>query len=145
MQHASDLHFEEHSEQGHGHPSVMFYNAIAIALFVITAIEVGVLYPPLADMGEYFRVIVLVVLSLVKFCVVVAFFMHLYFDAAMVTFLFALGMVIALGTVVALINVMPAAEHPLQPRGKVVPSETSTPAPHAFLERMELWKKQQLG
>lgn len=141
-QHASDLDFEHdgHHHGGGGHPSVLFYNIIAISLFVVTALEVGVLYPPLSEAGTYFRVILLIVLSIGKFAIVVAFFMHLFFDAPLLTFLFAVGMVIATGTVAALINVMPAAEHPLQPRGKPKhpPVESATPAPHALLE----WKNQ---
>ncbi len=121
MEHSSDLNFEEDSK-GHGHPSVLFYNFIAISLFVVTALEVAILYPPLSDMGEYLKVIVLVVLSLGKFAIVVAFFMHLFFDAPLLTFLFSMGMVIATGTVVALIHVMPAAEHPLTPLPKPAPA-----------------------
>lgn len=146
MQHASDLSFEEDSHKGHGHPSVLFYNIVALILFVVTALEVGVLYPPLLYAGTYFRVILLVVLSIAKFIVVVAFFMHLFFDAPLCTFLFAIGMVIATGTVVALIHVMPAAEHPLMPRGKPKhPPATASPAPHAFLERMDEWRRVRLG
>lgn len=124
----------------HGHPSVLFYNLIALSLFIITFAEVAVLYPPINTMGEYFKVILLVVLSLVKFAVVVAFFMHLFYDASLLTFLFGMGMVIGVGTVAALIQVMPAAEHPLQPTPQ--PAEgVETPAEHAFHERVELWRQ----
>lgn len=147
MQHASDLSFEEDSHKGGGHPSVLFYNIIAISLFVVTALEVAVLYPPLLYAGTYFRVILLVVLSVAKFAIVVAFFMHLFFDAPLLTFLFAIGMVIATGTVVALIHVMPAPEHPLTPRGKPKdhPPAIETPAPHAYLERLDEWRRFQLS
>jgi cytochrome c oxidase subunit 4 len=137
MEHASDLLHEDDHKDGHGHPSVLFYNFIAISLFLITGLEVLVLYPPLMHFGDYFKIILLVVLSVGKFAVVVAFFMHLYFDAPILTFLFAIGMVIGTGTVVALIHVMPPAEHPLQPKGKETKIEAK--ADHAFLERMERW------
>ena len=137
MEHASDLSFEEDGPKGHAHPSVLFYNIIAVSLFVVTALEVCVLYPPLNQMGDYIRVILLVLLALGKFVIVVAFFMHLFFDAPLLTFLFVVGMVIGTGTVVALIHVMPAAEHPLKPKGKLHGLPGATPTPHAF----EQWRK----
>lgn len=138
MEHVSDLEFEAGGHHpGGSHPSVIFYTIIAIVLFVVTALEVCILYPPLSETGTYFRVLVLVLLSLGKFILVVAFFMHLFFEAPLLTFLFAMGMVLGVGTVATLINVMPMAEHPLKPKGKVMgPEEISTPAPHALIE----WK-----
>ena len=129
MQHASDLDFEHdgHHPKGGGHPSVLFYNVIAISLFVVTALEVAVLYPPLNEMSTQLKILILLVLSIGKFSIVVAFFMHLFFDAPLLTFLFGMGMVIGTGTVAALINVMPAAEHPLQPRGKPSHVEAAPP------------------
>ncbi|MBX3169318.1 MAG: cytochrome C oxidase subunit IV family protein [Candidatus Eremiobacteraeota bacterium] len=142
-QHASDLDFEHDGHhQGDGHPSVLFYNIIAISLFVVTALEVGVLYPPLNEFSLYFKVLLLIVLSVGKFAIVVAFFMHLFFDAPLLTFLFAIGMVIGTGTVAILINVMPAPEHPLQPRGKPAHVEAeppgAPPAEHSLL--LERWR-----
>lgn len=139
----SDLSFEEDGPVGHAHPSVMFYNGIAVSLFVVTALEVAILFPPLDDMGTYFKVILLILLSLGKFAIVVAFFMHLFFDAPLCTFLFTIGMVIAIGTVVVLINVMPQAEHPLTPLEK--PKNVTMPGEHAFMERLEQWRKVKLG
>lgn len=142
MQHASDLDFDETGKHSDGHPTTMFYNVIALALFVITALEVAVLYPPLSLFGDYFKVILLVVLSVGKFIAVVAFFMHLYFDSLLLTFLFMTGMVIATGTVVALIHVMPEPTHLVKPKGKPAHHE---PADHAFEHRMELWRMQRPG
>jgi len=136
MQHASDLDFEHegHKSSG-GHPSVLFYNIIAISLFVVTGLEVAILYPPLNEFSMFLKVSVLVALSVGKFAIVVAFFMHLFFDAPLLTFLFATGMVIGTGTVVALINVMPAAEHPLQPIGKPKPNvDLVMPGEHTYID-----------
>lgn len=144
MQHASDLDFEHdgHGHKSDGHPSVLFYNVIAISLFVVTALEVAVLYPPLNEISTQIKVLILLVLSVGKFAIVVAFFMHLFFDAPLLTFLFAMGMVIGTGTVAALINVMPAAEHPLQPRGKPKQVEAAPPgeppAEHGLL--LDRWR-----
>ena len=98
MQHASDLDFEHDHHKGDGHPSVLFYNIIAISLFVVTALEVAVLYPPLNEFSTQLKVLILLVLS-----------------------------VIGTGTVAALINVMPAAEHPLSPRGKPAHVQAAPP------------------
>lgn len=135
MEHASDLHLDDTGHGESGHPSVLFYNIVALALFIITFVEVAILYPPLIHFGDYFKVVVLVVLSLIKFAVVVAFFMHLFFDASLLTFLFGMGLVIGAGTVVALIHVMPEAVNPLQPRGKqhaeAHPASHATPGVHS--------------
>lgn len=150
MEHASDLFDEKPHGHGDGaHASVLFYNIIAALLFFITFCEVAVLYPPMNGFGEYFKVILLVVLSIAKFAAVVAFFMHLFFDASLCTFLFATGLVIGGGTVVALIHVMPAAEHPLQPTGKrhhqAEPEESASPAApgeHASTwEQFQAWQR----
>ena len=151
MEHASDL-FDEKAGHGDGsHASVLFYNIIAAILFIVTFIEVAVLYPPLSGMGDYFKVIVLVVLSVAKFIAVVAFFMHLFFDSSLLTFLFLTGLFVGGGTVVGLIHVMPAAENPLQPTGKrhheASPEGTASPTPGAehhssAWDRFQSWQQQ---
>ena len=130
----SDLSFEE--DDPHWHPSALFYNVVALMLFGVTALEVALLYPPLDQLGSYFRVGLLVLLSVGMFVVSVGFFMHLFFDPPLCMVLFAIGMIIAVGTVVALVNVMPQAPHPLTPVVK---------AKHAYVERLEPWRRVELG
>jgi len=79
------------------------YTITAIVLAVVTAIEVLVLYPPLMMMGDTFKIGLLGFLGITKFIIVVALFMHLWHDNPLFTGIFALGMVIGAGTLVALI------------------------------------------
>lgn len=111
--HHSDLlgEAEDHGEGSHG-PT--FYTVIATILCIITAIEVACLYEPLLSLPEGIRVVILVGLSIVKFVMVVAFFMHLYFDHFMTTVLFLIGLVLATGTVAGLVHLIPKPEHELQ-------------------------------
>ncbi len=102
----------------HGHFGLstnMFYTVVAAILFIVTVAEVALLYEPLNQLNGYVKVLILVVLSIFKFVAVVAFFMHLYFDAPLLTFLFSLGMLGAVGTVVALIHLFPPAKFELKP------------------------------
>jgi cytochrome c oxidase subunit 4 len=77
----------------HAHPQPRTYVAVALILAVITAIEVAVYYIPglLA-----FIVPILLVLSLIKFAMVVGYFMHLKFDHKIYTGLFVGGLAIAI-------------------------------------------------
>jgi cytochrome c oxidase subunit 4 len=72
---------------------------IAMILAVITGVEIVLIYLPLA---KWFIVTTLVLLSLVKFLMVIFWFMHLKFDKAFCTILFFIGMTLAGGTVGAL-------------------------------------------
>src|ERR1017187_4751418 len=137
-----DFAQDEGSVGDGAHATVGFYTTVAFILCVITAMEVGILYPPLSFMPEGIRVALLIILSMVKFATVVAFFMHLYFDHPLCAFLFIMALVLAAGTMVGLIHVMPAAENPLKPdlkakekaNGKV---KEESMAPAHVLARLE--------
>ncbi|MBI3924335.1 MAG: cytochrome C oxidase subunit IV family protein [Armatimonadetes bacterium] len=130
----------EHPDKHGAHATIATYSLIALALFVITVIEVAVLYEPLKFAWPNFRIGVLVGLSILKFVLVVAFFMHLYYDAPVCTFLFSLGMVLAVGTMVALVHLFPSDLFPrseLRPEGKVKkPADQHAAAPEGFRERL---------
>ncbi len=84
----------------HNHPTIATYLAIAAILTVITVVEVGVFYVPA------FAVIlapVLIVLSAVKFTLVVMFYMHLKSDHRLFTMVFTLPLLIAGAVIVALL------------------------------------------
>lgn len=81
----------EHSEAAHPNPGQ--YVKIAIILAVITAIEVGVYY--LSSLRPLI-VPILLALSLVKFSLVVLWFMHLKFDSKLFRRLFVMGIVLAI-------------------------------------------------
>src|SRR4030081_2246458 len=88
------------SEQTNAHATTGTYLRIAAILVMITLIEVGVFYVPA------FHVVlvpVLLVLSAVKFTLVVMFYMHLKDDNKLFTFLLGGPLVIAVGVMVALL------------------------------------------
>jgi cytochrome c oxidase subunit 4 len=87
----------EHPE--HAHPGASEYLRIAAILTVITAVEVAVFYIPAM---QTFLVPVLLVLSLIKFILVVMFYMHLKFDHPTFTWLFVLGLTIAGAIIISL-------------------------------------------
>lgn len=79
----------------HAHPGPKQYVMIALILSVITAIEVWVYYIP-ALLPYIFPI--LLVLSLVKFVMVVGWFMHLRFDHSSFTWYFVGGLGLAIAT-----------------------------------------------
>lgn len=100
-------HDEQHiGHTGHagvneaGHPTAFRYVQIALILGVLTAFEVWVYYQ--TGLRQVLTP-VLLVLSAVKFVLVVLFFMHLKFDNRLFSMLFSLGLLIAGSVLVALI------------------------------------------
>jgi cytochrome c oxidase subunit 4 len=81
---------EAHTEH---HPGAVEYLQIGAILTVITGIEVAIYY---IDMSHTLLVGILIVLSLVKFSMVVAWFMHLKFDSKIFTTAFVAGLATAL-------------------------------------------------
>ena len=83
----------EHSDHddAHEHKSNRYYIAVAAALAVVTAIEVGLYY---ADIGKLFMP-TLLLLMVVKFLTVVSLFMHLKFDHKLFSMLFYSGLLLA--------------------------------------------------
>jgi cytochrome c oxidase subunit 4 len=89
---------ETHSEQGHSHDdhaqhgmSNAGYIRIAIILAAMTALEVSTYY---VDFGSLFLP-VLLILMVVKFFIVVSYFMHLKFDNKLFSFCFYAGLFLA--------------------------------------------------
>ena len=85
------MHPETHAAE-HEHPGFRTYIRIALILTVITAIEVAVYY---VDALRPALVPVLITLSIVKFILVVGYFMHLKFDPRLLSGLFVFGLAIA--------------------------------------------------
>jgi len=91
---------------GHHEPSKFhIYIQIAMVLSVITGVEVVLIYLPLA---KWFIVTVLCVLSAVKFMFVIFYFMHLRWDRLFCTILFFIGLILASGTMWALLHLFGA-------------------------------------
>jgi cytochrome c oxidase subunit 4 len=84
---------QAHPPAEHAHPGARAYVIIALILAVITAVEVAVYYIPEL---RPFIVPILVILSAVKFWMVVAFFMHLWFDHVSFSWYFGGGLALAL-------------------------------------------------
>jgi cytochrome c oxidase subunit 4 len=105
--HEMQGHTTDHTSvaEGHAHPTPKLYIQIAGILAVITLIEVFVLYLP--EMGfEGFRPLLVpafVILSVVKFFMVVGWYMHLRFDDPMFVRMFGFALLIALTVVTAFI------------------------------------------
>lgn len=76
------------------------YVQIALLLAVITGIEIVAVFLPFA---KWILITSLVVLSVVKFMFVIFYFMHLRWDKPFCTILFFIGLVLATGTVWALL------------------------------------------
>jgi cytochrome c oxidase subunit 4 len=87
-----------HTDDGKFHLFVQ----IAMILAVITGVEIVLIYLPIV---KWLVVSMLVVLSLVKFLLVIFWFMHLKFDKLFCTILFFIGLVLAGGTVAALLAI----------------------------------------
>lgn len=121
--HAAVVHVTEHA-----HPGPRQYIVIALILSLITAVEVWVYYIP-ALLPFIFPI--LIVLSLVKFGMVVGFFMHLKFDHQMFTWYFGGGLALALATFGGLM-LLQIATHGLPPGNgnvKVYPETLITNPP----------------
>ena len=82
-----------------GHPTPMTYFKVAVTLSVITAIEVGIFYVTWVGHGI---IPILVVLSGVKFALVIMFYMHLKYDARLFSGMFLGGLGLATCVVLAL-------------------------------------------
>jgi cytochrome c oxidase subunit IV len=88
------VHDAQHADlHGHEHPSQMKYVQIAIILAIITAIEVAIYY---IDAVADFLVPALIILSAVKFVIVVGYFMHLKFDSKLLMWMFTFAMIIGI-------------------------------------------------
>lgn len=77
----------------HAHPTTKTFLVIGAILAVITAVEFGILY--VTSLGRTLMITILVLLSVVKFGLVAAYFMHLKFDARILTVVFTVGVVLA--------------------------------------------------
>jgi cytochrome c oxidase subunit IV len=95
-------HDHGHGEAGHGKPKTALYLITAVILTIITAVEVWIFFIPAIKESAAF-IPILLVLSAVKFAAVVMLYMHLKFDSKLFTQLFVGPLIIAGGTMVALL------------------------------------------
>jgi cytochrome c oxidase subunit 4 len=88
---ASDEYGDAHTGGEHHGATDKQYIVIALILAAITAAEVSISY---IDVGPIFLPALLIMMA-IKFIVVVSFFMHLKFDNKIFSFMFYLGLLLA--------------------------------------------------
>ena len=98
---AADTHGNTHADEHH-HPDWGTYKWVALILTVITIIEVWVYYVPQFVRSRLF-VPSLLIMSAVKFAIVVLFYMHLKYDAKLFRALFTGPLIIAVLTIISLL------------------------------------------
>ena len=90
----------DHKNRQHG-ASIPAYMLVAVILIVVTALEVGFFY--LDVVGELL-VMIMIGLSILKFGLVVGYFMHLKFEAPLFTYLFLGGLLLAISISLAFLT-----------------------------------------
>lgn len=75
------------------HPGPWQYVQVAVVLAFVTGVEVAIYY---VDAIRDYLAPILIVLSFVKFALVVLWYMHLKFDSLMLRRLFLVGLILAL-------------------------------------------------
>lgn len=94
---------DAHAEQSHGSPlGPREYIYITIGLAIVTLVELALSY---SDLSAGVLAALLIILSAVKFGVVVALFMHLKFEARIFTQMFMFGLLLGTAILLALIAV----------------------------------------
>jgi cytochrome c oxidase subunit IV len=117
LAHDADLHgygADPHGEDpvAHEHPGELTYIKVAIFLAMITIAEVAIYYIEwMHDSGAL--VPSLIVLSAIKFFMVVSFFMHLKFDHRLLSYTFIGGLVLGAAVILAFMALFDLA-HPLE-------------------------------
>jgi cytochrome c oxidase subunit 4 len=91
---------------GGGHATVKTYIQVAVALAIITGVEVATLYVP--GIPNSVLVVSLLLMSAVKFYLVVGFFMHLKYDHPIMRALFVGPLVIAVAIILAVMALFSA-------------------------------------
>ena len=95
-------HASHSKHDAHEHPDWKQYKWVALVLFAITIVEVWAYYVPAFVASSAF-VPALLVMSAVKFAIVVAYYMHLKYDNRLFVALFVGPLLIAMFTITALL------------------------------------------
>lgn len=96
-----DAHGDAHASE-HAHPTWKTYKWVALILTVITIAEVWIYYIPTFVASRAF-VPTLLIMSALKFVIVVAYYMHLKYDAKLFRALFVFPLIIAMGVIISLL------------------------------------------
>jgi cytochrome c oxidase subunit 4 len=92
-----DGHVDDEAHVPGAHQPASFYIKIAALLAVLTALETSTYW---IDFGS-FAMPLLIILMVIKFVIVVSYFMHLRFDNPLFSWLFYSGLLLAVGVYVA--------------------------------------------
>ena len=92
----------DNPDHAHEHPTWKQYKWVALILTLITVFEVWAYYIPSLVASAVF-VPLLLIMSAVKFIIVVMFYMHLKYDHKLFRALFVGPLIIAAGTLMALL------------------------------------------
>lgn len=96
---------EGHGPSAHHGPTDKYYIRIAVALAVITAIEVAWSYLPVWEdatgLTSFVEAAGLIVMMMVKFVIVASNFMHLKFDDKILSRVFYAGLILAIFVYIA--------------------------------------------
>ena len=85
---------------GGGHASLKTYIQVALVLGIITAVEVATLYVP--GIPQHLLVASLLGMSVIKFVLVVGFFMHLKYDSGIMRAMFIGPLVLSILIILAI-------------------------------------------
>jgi len=99
---AHDNAGHDNPDHDHEHPTWKQYRCVALILTVITVLEVWAYYIPSLVASPFF-VPLLLIMSAVKFIIVVMFYMHLKYDHRLFKALFTGPLIIAMSTLIALL------------------------------------------
>ena len=116
------------------HPTQMTYLKVAGTLVVLTVVEVGVFY---VDFLEPAFLSIFLTLSVLKFALVVLFYMHLKFDSRLFSGVFIGGLMLAIAVAVvlmALFQVLSAVANPSDDGTIHVELEEEGPDPSSITE-----------
>ena len=105
---AHDNSGHDNPDHAHEHPTWKQYRWVALILTVITAFEVWAYYVPTLVHSPFF-VPLLLIMSAVKFAIVVMFYMHLKYDHRLFRALFTGPLIIAMSTLIALLFLLAKA------------------------------------
>jgi cytochrome c oxidase subunit IV len=89
----------------HAHASDRTYLKVGSILFILTAVEIGLFFVEdmlASDWSLYLLIASLIILSAIKFVLVVMYYMHLKWDDRMFTWFFISGMVVATAIILAM-------------------------------------------
>ena len=100
---AAEVDAGGHGEH-HEHPSDRQYVKIALILGALTALEVFTYFESVHNLGDAALYVILIVLMVLKFIYVVAWFMHLKFDSVLFRRVFVAGVVLALGVYLVMLT-----------------------------------------